>query len=560
MLTRLHIENLALIDTLDLEFGQGLCLLTGETGAGKSILVEAVGLLMGDRAEMEMVRSGTPEAVLHATFNVRPAGHAAERLLSSWSVPSDGEIVIRRRIARAGRSSATINGAAASITQLRELGSLLVNIHGQHQSQSLLDEEAHRALLDAQPEVAPLALHTAASWDSLSASMSRLRSIQRSRAELAQRLDTIQFQRDEIDRVGPRAGEEEDLVTRKNRLQYSGRIVEDASAVSSLLRDGESSASSHARVALRHLESLTEVDPAWAPFLRDLKEATGILLGIAAETERTASTTVFDPEALEQINERLASLDRLKRKYGPRLEDVLDHREALEAEYRHLSEESRDPEAAARQVTSDFEAFIRSAGVLTKARSKAASALAERTERELKPLALEKAKFLVELLPVRPREAKDARPVGCEDVRFLFSANPGEPPKPLAKIASGGELSRTLLALLTASAAGRGPETLIFDEVDAGIGGKPAERVGKRLRDLAAQHQVLCITHLPQIAAFAHHHVRVEKETRAGRTFIRAAPLSDFQRVDELARMLAGETVTDTARRHAEELLRSSIR
>lgn len=560
MLTRLHIENLALIDSLELELGEGLCLLTGETGAGKSILVEAVGLLMGERAEMEMVRSGTQEAVIDGTFQVQPAGHAAAALLHGWSIPVDGEIVIRRRIVRAGRSSATINGAAASVTQLRELGSLLVNIHGQHQSQSLLDEEAHRALLDAQPEVAPLALHTASACADLAASIARHRSLQRSRAELVQRLDTVRFQRDEIDRVGPKAGEEEDLLSRKNRLQYSGRIVEDASAVSSFLRDGESSASSHAREALRHLESLAEVDPAWTPFLRDLKEATGILLGIAAETERTASTTVFDPDALEQINERLAGLDRLKRKYGPSLDDVLAHSEALETEFRHLSEEDLDPEAAARKVTSDFEVFARSAGALTKARSKAAAALAERAERELRPLALDKAKFLVELVPVRPKEATDARPVGFEDVRFLFSANPGEPPKPLAKIASGGELSRTLLALLTASAAGRGPETLIFDEVDAGIGGKPAERVGKRLRDLAARHQVLCITHLPQIAAFAHHHVKVEKETRAGRTLIKAAPLSESQRVDELARMLAGETVTETARLHAEELLRSAVR
>jgi DNA repair protein RecN (Recombination protein N) len=550
MLTRLHIENLALIDSLELEFSEGLCLLTGETGAGKSILVEAVGLLMGERAEVEMVRSGSPGAVIEATFEIAPAGHAAAQLLRSWSVPSDGEIVIRRRLARAGRSSATINGAAASVTQLRELGSRLVNRHGQHQSQSLLDEEAHRALLDAQPEVAPLALHTASACAALTASIARLRSLQRSRAELAQRLDTVQLQRDEIDRVGPKAGEEDDLLSRKNRLQYSGRIVEDASAVSSFLRDGESSASSHAREALRHLESLAEVDPAWAPFLRDLKDATGILLGIAAETERTASTTVFDLRPLSRSTS--VATGRLKRKYGPRLDDVLAHREALEAEVRHLSEENLDPEAAASQVTSDFEAFTRSAAALTKARSKAAAALAERTERELKPLALEKAKFLVELLPIQPKEPTDARPVGCEDVRFLFSANPGEPPKPLAKIASGGELSRTLLALLTASAAGRGPETLIFDEVDAGIGGKPAERVGKRLRDLAAQHQVLCITHLPQIAAVAHHHVKVEKETRAGRTLIRAAPLSESQRVDELARMLAGETVTDTARRHAE--------
>ncbi len=356
MLTHLHIENLALIESLDLEFGEGLCLLTGETGAGKSILVEAVGLVAGERAETELVRTGTPEAVVEASFQVPVPGHDAARLLGAWSVPFEGEIVIRRRVARAGRSSATVNGASVTLAQLRELGAFLVNIHGQHQSQSLLDEEAHRALLDAQPEVAPMAAHTAAAHAALAESMARLRVLQRSRAELDQRLDTVRFQRDDIDRVGPKTGEEEDLASRKSRLQHAGRIVEDASAVSALLRDNESSASSQARDALRHLESLAEVDPAWAPFVRDLKDASGALLGIAAEAERTASTVVFDPEALEQINERLASLDRLKRKYGPSLDDVLAHREALEAEFRRRSEGGGGPEAAARQVEEEAQA------------------------------------------------------------------------------------------------------------------------------------------------------------------------------------------------------------
>lgn len=558
MLTHLRIENLALIESLELDFGGGLCLLTGETGAGKSILVEAVGLLTGERAETEMVRTGTPEAVVDATFHVQMPDHPAAQLLARWSIPFDGEIVIRRRVARAGRSSATVNGASVTLAQIRELGALLVNIHGQHQSQSLLDEEAHRALLDAQPEVAPMAADTAAAYAVLAESMARLRSLQRNRAELDQRLDTILFQRDDIDRIGPKTGEEGGLMSRKSRLQYSGRIAEDASAVSDLLRDGEASAASKARDALRHLESLAEVDPAWTPYVRDLKDASGVLLGIAAEAERTASTTVFDPEALEQINERLASLDRLKRKYGPSLDDVLAHREALEAEFRHLSEGGGDPEAAARRVESDFDAFKRSAGALSQTRTQSAGALSARVLRELKPLALEKARFLVELLPIPLRQPADARPVGREDVRFLFSANPGEPPKPLAKIASGGELSRTLLALLTASAASGGPHGLIFDEVDAGIGGKPAERVGRRLRDLAERHQVLCITHLPQIAAFAHQHVKVEKQARGGRTVITARALNELERTAELARMLAGETVTETAHLHAEQLLRAA--
>ncbi len=558
MLTRLHIENLALVESLDLEFGAGLSLLTGETGAGKSILVEAVGLATGDRAETEMVRTGAQEAVVEAVFE--PGNKAAEvnALLGAWGLDMEEQVVIRRRIQRTGRNTVTVNGAAVSLGQLRELGSHLVQVHGQHQSQSLLDEESHRRLLDALPEVAPSALDTASTQAVLSEALARLRSLQRSHAERDQRLDTIRFQRDEIDRVGPKAGEDEELSREKVRLQNVGRIVEGAAAVATLLRDGDPSSSSLASEAARHLQDLSEFDSAWIPFLKDLQQAAEILRAIASEAERTASTTVFDPGALELALQRLADLDRVKRKYGPALEDVLSHRDALEREYRLLSGDEADPAAAALKAEEAFQAYLASARRLSQARERAARSLAQSVEKELRPLALEKAHFLVELVPCPPAEPGQARPTGVEDVRFLFSANPGEPPKALAKIASGGELSRTLLALLTASRSGAGPGTLVFDEVDAGIGGKPAERVGRRLRDLASHHQVLCITHLPQIAAFAHHHYRVTKERRGQRTLIRTELLPGSARAEELARMIAGETVADTALQHARELLRAA--
>jgi DNA repair protein RecN (Recombination protein N) len=556
MLRSLRVENLALIEALELDLADGLCLLTGETGAGKSILVEALGLLCGDRADADLVRTGTQEAVVEATFDTGESDAEVVALLDAWQVPCDGELVLRRRLQSSGRSAATVNGASVSVAQLRELGPLLVTIHGQHQSRSLLDEETHRDLLDAQPSVAPHAAAVAAAHRSLAESLTRLRALQRGRADRDQRLDAVRYQRDEIDRVAPKAGEEEELLLQKNRLQHAERIVEDAGAVATLLRDGEVSAQAQTVEALRRLEDLAEVDPSWKPFTRDLRDVSGVLSSIASEAERVAATTVFDPEALEAAQARLADLDRLKRKYGPALEDVLAHREKLEAEFLSLSGSGSDPEAAEKEVREGFRAYIKAASALGQARASAAKGLAESVLSELKPLALEKARFLVELVPKPAREPAEARPTGFEDVRFLFSANPGEPPKPLAKVASGGELSRTLLAILTASGKARGPHTLVFDEVDAGIGGKPAERVGRRLRDLAANHQVLCITHLPQIAAFAHQHVRVQKELAGARTLVRAKALDPDERVSELARMLAGEQVADTAMLHAQELLR----
>jgi DNA repair protein RecN (Recombination protein N) len=559
MLRLLRIRDFALIDSLEIELGEGLCLLTGETGAGKSILVEAVGLLTGDRAESEMIRSGAEEASVEGLFACGSRARDVESLLAAWQMPFEGdEVLLRRRLLRSGRSTATVNGAGATLGQLREVGALLVQIHGQHQSQSLLDEESHGALLDALPSVAPRAKATAEAHALLAEAMAAWRALSRTQAERAQRLDTLRFQREELDRVNPKPGEEEELNARRSILQNAEQIVSAASALAALLRDGDPCVAALLREGSRHLADLASMDPSWEPFRRDLDGAGVVLSSIAEEAERTASTVAFDSEALEQTLARLADLGRLKRKYGPSLEDVLAHRERVEEEYRTLASGPRDVGEARKRVEEAYASFLTAARSLSKARAEAAPKLASAVENELRPLAMEKARFVVALEPVPGNSAEEARPTGLESVRFLFSANPGESLKALSKIASGGELSRTLLALLTASRAGHGAPVQIFDEVDAGIGGRPAERVGRRLRDLAAKHQVLCITHLPQIAAFAHRHVKVEKQTRGSRTVIRAALLSDKERREELARMLAGETVTDTALRHAAALLESA--
>lgn len=559
MLRLLRLRNFALIEVLELEFGEGFCLLTGETGAGKSLLVEAVGLLAGDRADTEMVRTGADEALVEGVFE--PAGQrsAVEGLLRSWELDAgDGQVVIRRRIQRGGRGGISVNGGTLTLAQLKELGSRLVRIHGQHQSQSLLDEDSHRQLLDASPKVRPAAERTALAHADLARALGIQRTLQRTQAERAQRLDMIRFQMEEIDRISPRAGEEEDLTASRGRLQNVERIVEAANAVAFHLRDGEGAASAQLAEASRNLQHLAEMDPSWDAYLRDLKGAAGVVASIASEAEKTSSTTVFDPDALERVLQRLSDLDRLKRKYGPSLDDVLAHRDELQREHGLLTGGPQDTAEAQRRSALAFEAYMAAAGELSTARKAEAGKLASAVVAELRPLAMEKARFAVELVERAVREPQQAEPDGLESVRFLFSANPGEPPKPLAKIASGGELSRTLLAILTAAHGAGGPHSLIFDEVDAGIGGRPAERVGRRLRDLAARHQVLCITHLPQIAAFAHHHVLLTKEPSGSRTVIAAKPLKPEERRSELARMLAGERVTETALQHAAELLRSA--
>jgi DNA repair protein RecN (Recombination protein N) len=558
MLTHLKVRDFALVEELELELGPGLCLLTGETGAGKSVLVEALGLLAGERADTEMVRSGSEGAVLEGTFELERNVEASRALLASWDARVPEELVIRRKIQRGGRSASTVNGTGVSQAQLRELGALLVQIHGQHQGQTLLEEQAHRALLDAHPDVAPAAAATASAHSALASALLRFKTVTRGNAERAQRLDAVRFQIQEIDRAAPKPGEDEGLALELRRLQNAEQIVSAASAVHELLGAGEHAAARQVAASARKLAELSRMDPSWEPFLRDLGASASVLASIATEAERAASTVAFDPQALERALERQAELDRIKRKYGPSLDEVLGCRDALEREHADLAGASLDPGQARALVEQAFRDYRAAALGLTESRRRTGDAFGRAVEKELKPLALDKARFTVDLIPRPARTPEEAAPWGEEDVRFLFTANPGEPLKPLAKTASGGELSRTLLAILTASAADFGPGTLVFDEVDSGIGGRPAEAVGRRLRRLGRRHQVLCVTHLPQIAACADQHILIEKESRRGRTLIAARALGPEGREAELARMLAGESVGKTALEHARQLLKAA--
>jgi DNA repair protein RecN (Recombination protein N) len=554
MLISLRLENFALIDEIQVGFEPGLCLLTGETGAGKSILVEALQILTGSRAGVECVRSGCAEASLEGLF--RPGDDGA---VAAWfaeaGIPFDGECVLRRTVSRTGRSAGSIGGRMVTAGQLRALGSLLVHVHGQHQGQALLDEEEHRRLLDGLPDVCDAVARTARDHALLSKAMERVRLSRRDAAERSRAMDTLRFQAGEIGRVSPKAGEDEELRTRSNRLAHAERIVSEAQAVVNILRDGETSGLGALAEAFKRARELATILPEWEQFAKEIESASSVVAGVASSAEEIASSTQFDAEALEAAQSRLADFDRLQRKYGPTFDDVIRHGERVGLELRALEDQENDPESLLRERDSRFQGFLESARDLSHRRAEASVSLAARVVTELKQLALEKSRFEVELAPRTLQEPEQAEVTGLEDVRFLFSANPGEPLKPLAKIASGGELSRAMLALLTAVRGVSGPATLVFDEVDAGIGGRPAECVGRSLRELAASRQVLCITHLPQIAVFAHHHLRVSKRRSGGRTTVGVESLDGAPRVEELARMLAGEEVTETARKHARALL-----
>ena len=345
------------MEDLELELESGLCLLTGETGAGKSILVEALGLLAGARADTEMVRSGTQEASVEGRFEPRQNREAVGALLVTWQVPFEEELILRRRVQHGGRSSATANGAGVTLAQLKELGALLVQIHGQHQGQALLDEETHRRILDELPDVRPHAAATAEAHARLSQALARLKALQRSEADRAQRLDTLNFQRQEIDKVSPKDGEDDELSATLSRLQNAEKIVSSASALHASLRENEISVASLLATSSRRLEELAAMDGAWGPFRKDLASAAGVLSTIASEAEKTASTLAFDPDALERALSRAADLDKLKSKYGPALADVLAHRAELEEKYRTLSDGAASPEKAKALVDECYRTF-----------------------------------------------------------------------------------------------------------------------------------------------------------------------------------------------------------
>jgi DNA repair protein RecN (Recombination protein N) len=556
LLERLSIADLALVERAEIEFGPGLNVVTGETGAGKTLLVDALALLVGGRPETDAVREGARTAVIVGEIRVPPERSAAiAELTAEWGSEFDGEaLIVRREVQASGRSRAVVNQTAVTQGALQKLGDLLADLHGQHEHQSLLRPEGGLETLDG---LAGLDLlreqyrESLAEWRDASLALERLdESLRRSTEQRDEMRETLR----EIEEARLVEGEEESLARDAGRLAHADRLRSLVARTLVELSEGENAVVDRLGVALHALEHAATLDTTLADVLPTVREAE-----IAASEAAHALSTYgqgleSDPAALERVEARRDRLARLTRKYRRNVSELLDWHTELAAELAAGENADAARTALSRRVE-HAESECRGRGArLSKARAAAAGEWSAALTCEMKPLGMPAARleFVVE-----PRETEGGmlHPLGLDRVEMSFFPNPGEPGRPLQKIASGGELSRVMLALKCALQASDRVDLLVFDEVDSGIGGAVAQAVGERLRRLSEHRQVVCVTHLPMIAALASHHLRVIKRTRAGRTVTSIEMLEGAERVEELARMLAGNRVTETTRRQARELL-----
>jgi DNA repair protein RecN (Recombination protein N) len=558
MLKLLRINNIALVPSLELEFGPGLTLLTGETGAGKSILIDALGLVLGERASPELIRSGEERATVEAVFETA----SAQTLLEERALPQDGdEIVLRRELQVSGKGRATVNGAIVPVGLLRDLAPQLAVVHGQHEPQGLLDPAQHLALVDHFAGVDTR--EVAGLFRGLQAADAALERLRGDRREGERRREMLEFQATEIERAELRAGEEEALRAEKLRHLNAGRLAGLSGEAYALLYDDEAAALARLGQVFKRVEELATIDAEFRPFVEAKADCLPPLEELARVLRDYRERLEVSPGRLDEIESRLSLVERLKKKYGASVEEVLAFGSRCRGELQALA----SPEIEERRLQDQREqaaaAYLERSLALSKRRRSVARDLVRQVQAELALVAMEKTRFEVLFTPASPEAAlapSGWSEHGLERAEFLLSPNPGEELRPLARIASGGELSRLMLALKSVVRADAPGLTLVFDEVDAGIGGRVAEVVGRKLRALADAQQVLCVTHLPQIAAFADQHMAVRKQVSRGRTETGVDALSERERIEEVARMLGGETITPTARLHAQEMLKQSLR
>ena len=550
MLTSLHIHNLALIETLTLSLADGFTALTGETGAGKSILLDALGLTLGARADTSLVRHGCDKADVQATFDIThlplvQAWLAEQELLDD----NEPDTLLLRRVIRAnGGSSAWINGVKVPASQLQQLGEQLVEIHGQHAHQQLLKSTYQRQLLDAFAGHGALIRQTAETfqhWRTLRKTLEEKRAL---KAEQAEQLALIEFKLKELEALNPSAEAYRTLSQQHTQLAHAETLMADSQLAADAL-EGEQGAAHQLSQALSAVERIAQIDPQLNPLLEQLSNLLISVEEAGRDLRRYAQAIDLDPAQLAQVEEQLSEYHRLAKKYLLEPEALEAHHAELKARHDELAHMDEHLDALETEVEQAWRAYEAAALKLRASRQQAAKRLKKAVETLVRPLGLPHAHFSAQISEQTP----DA--TGMDAVTFMLTTNPGQPPAPLNKVASGGELARISLALEVALAEVAGVPTLIFDEVDVGIGGGVAEQVGRLMRQLGAHRQVLAITHQPQVAACAHHHLKVQKQQDVDQTRTQVTPLSRNQRVDELARMLGGATLTDTTYQHARELL-----
>ncbi len=582
MLVELRLENYAVIDNAAVEFAPGLNLLTGETGAGKSILIDALALLLGEKASSDVIRTGAERAVVSAVFECEGgAGDAIEKVLEQNGLDQseDGSLIVRREIAPSGKGRVFVNNQAATVAVLRQLAPQLATIHAQNESMLSFDGPARLALLDgfAGSQIEPVATGYEA-WKGIRARIQELEQGEQDRLRL---VDLWIFQKREIEEAKLQAGEDERLETEKRVLANAEKIYNAAMQAFDLLYEGDGSTSSSMRAAQKQIEELARYEPKFQEALTALETARISVEDVGATVRDYAGGIHASPEHLAEVEDRLASLERLKRKYGPALDDVI----AFGADVSRKLSEIENKDEILRELRAELAKagtnYLRAARVLSKKRDEAARKLEKLVEAEINDLAM-KSTFRIEM--TTSEEEGNWTAAGIDQVVYMIATNPGEPMRQLEHIASGGELSRVMLALKLSVEAGsnrvartcperesKGPSpakagsartvaqrTMVFDEIDTGIGGRAAEAVGKKLKELARANQVLCVTHLPQIATFADHHYVIEKKERSGRTRTSIRAVVGEERTEEVARMLSGAKLTDTSRKHAEQMIKAN--
>ncbi|TDT61932.1 DNA repair protein RecN [Fonticella tunisiensis] len=552
MLLELHVKNFALIDRVDLEFAEGLNILTGETGAGKSIIIDSVNFLLGDKQSKDIIRTGEESAYVEGVFEVR--NEEFNRLLLENGIETDEVVVITREINQSGRSISRINGRTVTVGLLKQAGKYLIDIHGQHEHQSLLDEDSHMDILDSfcGESFQALKKEYRQKYADLKEIKRELNKLNADEQYKLRRMDLLSFQIQEISEANLKIGEDEELAKRKDILANSEKIISNLAAAYESLYEGEEKGCAYdlMGVGISHLESIEKYDENLSKMKTSLEDLYYQLKDIIDEIREYRDSIDFDPEELNDIEARLDLINRLKRKYGSTIEEILQYYDKIKEELSKIERSEEIIEDMNKKKDEYLKNLREIAAQMTEIRKKTALRLKEAIEKELKYLGMERAIFKVEV-----KEREELGENGNDNVYFTMTANPGEPLRPLSKVASGGEMSRIMLAIKSVIADVDRIPTLIFDEIDTGISGRTAQSVAEKMVLIAKNHQILCVTHLPQIASMADVHFKIQKFINNDKTVTTVQKLEYIDQVDELARMLGGAIVTELTRNHSKEML-----
>jgi DNA repair protein RecN (Recombination protein N) len=553
LLNEISIRNFAIIEALSVTFEKGLTVLTGETGAGKSIIIDAIHLLVGGRGSAEFVRHGEDKAVIEGLFQLDDPKHPCYRKTSEFGIEiEDGMVVLRRDISKSGKSVCRVNGKLVTISTLREIGSTLIDIHGQHEHQELMDETRHLSLLDqfGGNKISNALAEYQGIYKSYESTLKKLKNLSENEQQMAHRLDLIQFQMEEIQSAQLKVNEDEELFEERRKLSNFERIYDSLQTGYNGLQ-GEQKGLDWIGMVMGHLQDAAELDPAYKEIAENVSNSFYMLEDAARSLRNEMDFMEYDPQRLNEIEDRLNEINGLKRKYGKTVEEVLEYAAKIEEEIETLQNKETHIDKLQKEVAALKKDLLVEAEELSRLRKKAALHLTKLIHKELKELYMEKTVFEVRFSSEPDGFLKN----GIDRAEFYISTNPGEPVKPLSKIASGGELSRIMLALKSIFSKHQGVTSIIFDEVDTGVSGRVAQAIAEKIHHVSVNSQVLCISHLPQVAAMADTHLFIAKNIKDGRTKTTVKPLTDDEKIKEIGRMISGVEITDLTKEHAKELL-----